>query len=202
MTFRFGPHLALQSLACIASIGAVGVGAGCEKPIPRPQPSTRSNVVVTLPASPELTARPYKKVNDDGTVTVEGLLRERDQLLGDTVSVTGKVDKAVLCAPIPAPPPAEPPPPDAPPPEPVVPPTCNPPQHLVLVDPGAAADTKWRLTVYGTMKSPLKDAKEGAVISLTGHFDMVSRDGVFLRQGGLLLLDDLPEPPEPAPTTP
>ncbi len=195
MTFRSGPHLLLLSVSALVTAGGI---SACEKPIPRPAPSTRSNVVVTLPASPELTARPYRKVNDDGTLTVEGLLRERDQLLGDTVSVTAKVDKAVLCAPVPPPPPAEPPAADAPPPAPIVPDTCNPPQHLVLVDADARADTKWRLTVYGTMKSALKDAKEGAVLSLTGHFDIVSKDGVFLRQGGLLLLDDLPElPPEP-----
>jgi len=47
------------------------------------------------------------------------------------------------------------------------------------------------------MWSVLPTLGEGQEVSLTGSFDIVSKDGVFLRQAGLLVLDDLPAPEAP-----
>lgn len=178
-----------------SGIGMFFGSLGCETPIPRPQPSVRSAKVVTLPAPPELTARPFKLINTDGSFTVQGLLRSRDKVLGDTVTVTGKVARLVKCEAPPAPPPATP---DEVPVIPEVPATCTPTQHMVLADEGG--NPKYELTVYGTMRSVLGIATLGQTMTLTGQFDMVSSDGLFLRQAGLLLLDDIPvEPPADAP---
>jgi hypothetical protein len=118
------------------------------------------------------------------------------------VTVRGVVKKLTKC---PEPPPPPPPPPDAvpevvdsdvpPPPPPRPPRTCNPPPHLFLVD--AKPASKRELLVYGSMWSVLPTLSEGQEIALTGSFDIVSKDGVFLRQAGLLVLDDLPEPTPP-----
>ncbi len=190
----------------LAGAGVLGlaVATGCGKEIPKPKPSQRSDVTVPLPPSPDLTAKPYEKLNADGSYTVEGLLRERDKLLGESVTVKGVVKKLVKCPP---PPPPPPPDPDAvaevvdmdvpPPPPPRPPRTCNPPPHLFLVDKTPAS--KRELLVYGSMWSVLPELSDGQEVSLTGSFDIVSKDGVFLRQAGLLVLDDLPEPEPPAP---
>lgn len=184
----------------LASIG------GCGKEIAKPKPSERSDVAVALPPAPDLTQKPYEKLNADGSYTVEGLLRERDKLIGESVTVRGVVKKLTKCPP---PPPPPPPDPDAtpdvvdsdvpPPPPPRPPRTCNPPPHLFLVD--AKPASKRELLVYGSMWSVLPTLTEGQEVSLTGGFDIVSKDGVFLRQAGLLVLDDLPEPKpaEPGP---
>ncbi len=180
----------------IAVTGLIGPLAACETTIPRPAPSVRPATTVTLPAAPELTARPFRMINADGSFTVEGLLRSRDKVLGDTVTVSGKVVKLVKCEAPPAPAPANP---EEPQPIPEIPPTCTPTQHLVLADEGG--NSKYQLTVYGTMRSMLGLAELNQPMTLTGHFDIVSTDGMMLRQAGLLLLDDIPvEPPaEPAP---
>lgn len=182
------------------------VGGGCDKEIPKPRPSQRSDVVVPLPTAPDLTQKPYEKLNADGSYTVEGLLRERDKLIGESVTVRGVVKKLTRCPP---PPPPPPPDPDAtpdvvdsdvpPPPPPRPPRTCNPPPHLFMVD--AKPASKRELLVYGSMWSVLPTLADGQEVSLTGSFDIVSKDGVFLRQAGLLVLDDLPEP-VPAPVEP
>jgi len=174
-------------------------GLGCDKPLPRPEPTVRSTKVVTLPAAPELSVTPYTARHSDGTLTVEGLLRERDKHIGTSVIVRGRVASAVKCAPIPQDLPTDAPP-ETPLPAPVIPDNCTPPQHLVLED--AGGNPKWKLTAYGSMKSQLGLASEGQEVTLTGDFNMISPDGVFLRQGGLLLLPDLAPPapePEPAP---
>ena len=51
--------------------------------------------------------------------------------------------------------------------------------------------------MYGSTWSVLPTLVEGQEVALTGGFDIVSKDGVFLRQAGLLVLDDLPEPEPP-----
>lgn len=172
---------------------------GCAPPIPRPQVSQRAAEAPALPPAPTLEVKPWRKLLDDGSYTVEGLLRDRDSVMGELVSVTGKVSRVVKCAAPPAvpAPPAAPgkPPAEAPPPQP--PATCNPPQHLILVDPEAGSTPKWELTVYGTMRSALAEVSEGEVTTLTGDFAMMSPDGVFLRQGGMLLLPDDAPPPGP-----
>lgn len=185
---------------------------GCEPEIPRPKPSVASNVAVPLPPSPDLVRKPYDKVNADGTLTVEGLLREREKHLGESITVRGVVKKLVKCpelppepAPAPAPTEARPgskdeavvvPPPPRP------PRTCSPPPHFYIVDKNPVS--KRELLVYGSMWSVLPTLSDGQEVSLVGQFDIVSKDGVFLRQAGLLVLDDLPEvvpepTPEPAP---
>jgi len=173
--------------------------AGCGKEIAKPKPSERSDVAVALPAAPDLTQKPYEKLNADGSYTVEGLLRERDKLIGESVTVRGVVKKLTRCPPPPPPPPPDPDATpdvvdsDAPPPPPPRPPrTCNPPPHLFMVD--AKPASKRELLVYGSMWSVLPTLADGQEVSLTGSFDIVSKDGVFLRQAGLLVLDDLPEP--------
>jgi hypothetical protein len=178
------------------------VGVACAPDIPRPPPSERPATPVALPPSPTLEARPYKKLRDDGSYTVEGVLRDRDRIMGELVTVTGRVARVVKCAPVEvAPAPA----PSArgegkgqtPPLPPTVPATCNPPQHAVLVDPDAGPTPRWELVVYGTMRSALAGLSEGQEASLSGDFAMMSKDGVFLRQGGMLLLPDDPAPGQP-----
>jgi len=184
-------------------IVAVGLIGGCTKDIPKPRPSERSDVSVGLPPAPDLAKKPYEKLNADGSYTVEGLLRERDKLIGESVTVRGVVKKLQKC-----PPPPPPPPPEAdalvevidsdvpPPPPPRPPRTCNPPPNLYLID--AKPASKRELLVYGSMWSVLPTLGDGQEVSLTGSFDIVSKDGVFLRQAGLLVLDDLPAPEAPA----
>lgn len=188
---------------------------GCEPEINKPKPSVRSNVVVPLPPSPELVRKPYEKVNKDGTLTVEGILRERATYIGEGVTVRGVVTKLIKCPELPPEPAPEPevvprnkpkgkdtaelPPPPRP------PRTCSPPPHFFLVDKSPVS--KRELLVYGSMWSVLPILKEGSEVTLAGQFDIVSKDGVFLRQAGLLILDDLPEvmpvpdPPGEAPPT-
>ena len=193
----------MRSWSWVITAGAL-LATGCSKDIAKPKPSERSDVSVALPPAPELAKKPYDKLNADGSYTVEGLLRERDKLIGESVTVKGVVTKLVKCPPPPPPPPPNPDAvqdvvdKDAPPPRPPRPPrTCNPPPNLYLVD--AKPVSKRELLVYGSMWSVLPTLVEGQEVSLTGSFDIVSKDGVFLRQAGLLVLDDLPEPEPPAP---
>jgi hypothetical protein len=174
---------------------AVGLLSGCAPSIPRPPVSERPAQAVTLPPPPPLEARPYRKLREDGSYSVEGVLRDRDRILDETVTVTGKVLRVVKCAAVEVPP--RPEDKGRPPLPPVVPSTCNPPQHAVLVDPDGDAEARWQLTVYGTMQSALAELREGEEASITGDFAMMSPDGVFLRQGGMLLLPDNAAAPRP-----
>jgi len=195
--------LAPVTAAVIAMAG--GLFGGCTKDIAKPKPSERSDVTIALPAAPDLAKKPYDKLNADGSYTVEGILRERDKLIGESVTVRGVVKKLQKCPPPPPPPPPEPDAvaavpevvdsdaPPRPPPRPAR--TCNPPPSLYLVD--AKPASKRELLVYGSMWSVLPTLGEGQEVSLTGSFDIVSKDGVFLRQAGLLVLDDLPAPEAP-----
>ena len=194
MTIR---HMMLRWTAPVLATALIG--GGCDKDIAKPKPSERSDVAVAIPPAPDLAKKPYEKLNADGSYTVEGLLRERDKLIGESVTVRGVVKKLTKCPPPPPPPPPDPDATpdvvdsDAPPPPPPRPPrTCNPPPHLFLVD--AKPASKRELLVYGSMWSVLPTLADGQEVSLTGGFDIVSKDGVFLRQAGLLVLDDLPEP--------
>lgn len=188
---------------------ALGAAPGCDKQDKKPQLSERSTKTVTLPPKPVLKELPYKVTHADGALTIEGIMRGRDDHIGKDVKVRGIIEKLVQC---PEPPPPPPPPPvdpfapqqlDAagnpvPPPEPPPPPrrprTCNPPPHAYLKD--ATPVSKRRLLVYGSMWSKLENFKMGDSVTVEGRFDIVSRDGVFLRQAGLVIMPDLP-PPEP-----
>lgn len=196
MKRRYAPGLAL--------VLGLSIPPACQQEIPRPAPSERSDVVASLPPAPNLAVKPYAKVHPDGVLTVEGLMRNRDAFLGKTLKVRGVVTKLVKC---PEPPPA-PEPPDAgptegdvvaPPPRP--PRLCDPPPQLYLVDRERASQRE--LLVYGSMWSRLPEYTEGAEIDVEGTFDILSKDGVFLRQAGLLVLEDVPPPePPPAPVEP
>jgi len=189
------PRLLLALALLLVGVGGI-VGSGCQPEIPIPEPSTRSSVAVTLPETPNLTPRAYDRFHSDGSLTVEGLLRHRQDSLGHVVTVRGKVHRLTLCE---APPLPEDAPEDAPPPPP--PRTCDPPPHAFLVDDPRVSARE--LLVYGTMRSPLADLEVGQVVTLEGRFDIMSRDGVFLRQAGLLFLPDRPAEPRPeAPAEP
>jgi len=176
----------------------VAVGPGCKQEIPLPPPATRADASVTLPPTPSLTEKPYAKFHPDGVLTVEGIMRNRDEFLGKTMKVRGVVTKLVVCPTPPAPEPD----PDAGPvdddvvvPPPLPPRLCDPPPQAYLVDKDKVS--RRELLVYGSMRSPIKDFAEGAEVTVEGRFDIVSRDGVFLRQAGLLVLEDLEPPPPP-----
>lgn len=167
--------------ACAASL-AVTPLAGCDQPS-EPTLSKRSKLKVKLPAPPDLSERVVEVKHADGTYTVQGLLSERHAALGTKVRVRGQVVEAVGCPerPVTGPDAAEssdvgPPPPRT---------DCYPPPHVFLVDPGA---TDRRLLVGGPPGSGLETAVKGRVLTLEGDFDMVSPDGAFIRQGGLLVV--------------
>ncbi|TNF26701.1 MAG: hypothetical protein EP329_20880 [Deltaproteobacteria bacterium] len=180
-------------------IAAVVAGTGCKQEIPLPPPATRADASITLPATPNLTEKPYAKFHPDGVLTVEGIMRNRDEFLGKTMMVRGVVTKLVQCPTPPAPEPD----PDAGPvdddvvvPPPLPPRLCDPPPQAYLVDKEKVS--RRELLVYGSMRSAIKDFQEGAEVTVEGRFDIVSKDGVFLRQAGMLVLEDL-APPEPPP---
>jgi hypothetical protein len=188
MNMRLGTTVGLTA-ALVALI------SGCGAEVPKPKPSVRSNVQVALPEKPDLTVKPFKKVHEDGTATVEGVLREREKYVGGTITVRGVVQKLVVC-----PQPALPDAGDVAIARPRPERTCNPPPHFFLIDKEPVS--KRELLVYGSMWSVLPQMKDGEEVTLTGAFDIVSKDGVFLRQAGLLLLDDLPEPKPAEDATP
>lgn len=184
----------------VVGIGALAALTACKQEIPLPPPSERSNVAVTLPPTPTLAVKPYERLHPDGVLTVEGLMRNRDEFLGKVVKVRGVVSELTHC---PTPPPAEPVLDDkgveVPQPPPRPPRTCDPPPHAILVDKGREAPRE--LLVYGSMYSAIEHFEVGAEATVEGTFDIVSRDGVFLRQAGLLttpdIIPDIPiDPPE------
>ena len=52
---------------------------------------------------------------------------------------------------------------------------------------------RFKLLVAGSMYSPLKVFKLDQVVTIEGVFDMVSPDGHYMQQDGLVHLKDLPE---------
>ncbi len=193
--------LAVLAVGSLAS----SLFGGCEQKIPSPPPAERSEVRGSLPPPPDFTQKAFERMFPDGTLTVAGLVREREKLIGETVSVRGRVTKLVKCPPPPPPPPpdtdivedkkggkdagaAEPPPPPPRPPR-----LCdapNPQPNFFLVDLVAPGR---EVQVVGTMWSLLPKFAEGQDVTVTGTFDIVSPDGTFIRQAGLVILDDVPE---------
>ena len=53
------------SVSVIVSV--TGLAAGCDKDIPKPMPSERSEVTVSLPPAAGLTRKPFDKLNADGS---------------------------------------------------------------------------------------------------------------------------------------
>ena len=185
-------------ITAFALLVALGVGAGCKQEIPLPPASTRSDVIASLPSAPSLAVKPYTKFHPDGVLTVEGMMRNRDEFLGKTMKVRGIVTKLVKCPTPPAPPvdvDAAPTDGDVVVAPPLPPRLCDPPPQAYLVDRERAS--RRELLVYGTMRSPIADFEEGAEVTVEGRFDIVSKDGVFLRQAGILILDDVEPPPPP-----
>lgn len=165
--------------------GAAVLFGACDKPIPVPGPTERSEVEVPLPPSPDLTPKPFEKFHDDGSYTVEGAMRGVEMLAGETVSVKGIVEGLKLCD-------TDTLPADLEDDSPVRPERlCDPPPQLMLRD--AEPVSKRKLLVYGSMWSVMPTLKEGQEVTLTGRLNIVSGDGLILRQAGLLELDDLPE---------
>jgi len=177
--------------------------------------SPRSNVAVELPKKPTLTPPKYVKQHSDGVWTVEGLLRNNKEVMGKTVRVRGKIVELTRC------PPPKPYTQEEidkfnklhdkwkklvrlakkikkiPPEEPVLAPkkqarTCNPRPKAMLMD--EPANDRFQLIVAGSMYSPLKDFKDTQTVTIEGLFDMVTPDGHYMSQDGLIHLKDLPEP--------
>lgn len=171
-----------MSLRAITSAGFFFVSAlamaACEPEIPRPQPSPEHATAVPLPPSPALVRPEYKMLNADGTLTVEGLLQERDRYLGKSVEVRGTVKKVTHCKTIKNEGETEGENTDRQP--------CNPPAHAYLIDQDVPESQQ--VLIYAPSPELIADYEEGKEVTATGHFDIVSEDGVYLRQGGLVVL--------------
>ena len=147
--------------------------------------SSRSKIKVTLPAKPALVRSKYRRTYDDGVMTVLGLLNHRDSYLKTTLKVRGVITGLALC------------------PATVVPKTprrrgrkgdaepaqtwdCKRPPYALLADPGGKKSQVLR--IGGQMNGPLAHLTKGATVTLTGFFDLVSPDGKYVDQQGLLFL--------------
>ena len=189
---------------------------GCEKEEVIKK-SPRSTTPVELPKKPSLTPPEYVKQHPDGVWTVEGALRHSKELMSKSLRVRGTIVDLVKC------PPPKPHTPEEieahnklhdkwkkivklakrlkkiPPEEPVLKPkvqdrTCNPRPKAILQD--ATPNDRFKLLVAGSMYSPLKSFKKGQVVTLEGLFDMVTPDGHYMSQDGLMYLKDIPKAEE------
>lgn len=175
--------------------------SGCEKPVEHTV-SQRSTLSVSLPERPSLAPKEVKARHGDGAWTVEGFLTADGHKAGELAKVRGRVVEVFTC---PKPPPApEPPPPDPkakpgdvpPPPPPPKAPHCPKPPHMYLAD--SAGATRYQLLVVGSEATEVGRVKKGDEVSVEGVFDVMTRDGAFIRQAGLLVLPEPPPPPPPA----
>jgi hypothetical protein len=164
----------------------LGLGPGCDEKEKHPV-SPRSSTRVQLPDTPDLTRPPRPLQHPDGVLTVEGVLRQRDQWLGKPVKVRGSVAELRVCpaalAAVDAAAPV------------VDPPPCNPPPSATLTDSGGSP--RFRLLVAGSMLSELTGLRLGETTTLEGQLLMLSPDRKYLSQAGLLYLPDRPPPPPP-----
>lgn len=190
---------------------AFGGGSGCWSPGSEPSRPKGSDAELQLPEPPELSGVDVKHRYEDGAWTVPGVLDRGNQLVGRTITVRGRVDEVRHCPPSTAT--AEGP--DAggtgsgrgageadaaageaadagsagpatgrgggP---------CQPPPHLYLVAPDAGTEAGQRLLVVGSMDTAVGEAEEGDELGVEGTFDLVSPDGSFIRQSGLIVLDE------------
>ena len=160
------------------------------------EPSPRSTIQVTLPAPPQLKPPVYKKAFPDGVLTVEGLLRNRDRFLQQSVRVRGIVERVVLCQEVKRPvlrrkkrkrrqkdPVASKR-------KPVW--HCPLPPHAILVD--GTGSTRFRLQVGGDMSSPVAQMTQGQTTVVEGVFDLVSPGGRYVDQHGLIFLPNIKPP--------
>lgn len=143
--------------------------------------SKRSSVAVDLPAKPTLHPPTYVREHPDGVLTVEGLLRDPEPHVGRDIQVRGRVDALVLCKKRPArqaPGEAGDPTSDAW--------ICASQPHAFLVD--RIGDKRHRLRLAGSMESRLSSLTIGEQVDLRGTFDLVSPQGKYVDQHGLLFL--------------
>lgn len=130
--------------------------------------SPRSDVVVVLPPTPDLTPPVVKLAHDDGVLTIAGISAARSQNLEQQITVRGEVVSTHTC----------------------VEPTdggkpCHPPTHLVIWD---GPDAEARLVVIGQTVEQVEALVVGQELTLTGRFVLISPDGRFIRQAGILVL--------------
>ncbi|MEZ4267958.1 MAG: hypothetical protein R3F39_16415 [Myxococcota bacterium] len=176
--------------------------AGCDKPIEH-HVSPRSTLQVSLPERPSLAPREVKARHSDGAWTVEGFLTADAHAAGEVSKVRGRVVEVFTCPKAPPAPPVEPPDPKAkpgdvpPPPPPPKAPHCAKPPHMYLAD--SVGATRYQLLVVGSEATEVGRVAKGDEITVEGAFDVMTRDGAFIRQAGLLVLPEPPPPPEPPP---
>ncbi|MGM0575101.1 MAG: hypothetical protein ACQEXJ_05155 [Myxococcota bacterium] len=201
MTSRSDLSATLAVALAVAAVSSMGCKGEEEHPV-----SPRSDVQVSLPAPPDLSPVKVETHHDDGILTVAGVVKERGSLMGEDVTVRGKVDEVFTCPKAPEPSRegdadagAAPAPtgeePDAGVAEDVEAeaPFCPKPPHLFLVDDMGQGE---RLLVLGSERTEVGEAEVGDTLTLTGRLELMSPDGRFIRQRGLVIL---PEPPEPEP---
>lgn len=175
---------------------------GCDKPAEH-QVSQRSTLQVSLPERPSLAPREIKARHGDGAWTVEGFLTADSHKAGEPAKVRGRVVEVFTCPKPPPAPPVEPPDPKAkpgdvpPPPPPPKAPHCPQPPHMYLAD--SVGATRYQLLVVGSEATEVGRVKKGDEVTVEGSFDVMTRDGAFIRQAGLLVLPEPPPPPEPPP---
>ena len=183
----------IQGLSCALGICVLVACGGGETR----EPSPRSTIQVSLPAPPQLKPPVYKKAFPDGVLTVEGLLRNRDRFLQQTVRVRGIVERVALCQEVKRPvqrrkkrkrrqkeptvstrtPVWD----------------CPLPPYAILVD--GTGSTRFRLRVGGDMSSQVAKMTQGETAVVEGVFDLVSPGGRYVDQQGLIFLPKV-EPPK------
>ncbi len=181
------PSATRWAVTALVALGLCAPVGGCDTQVERPL-SKRNKVKVKLPPTPDLTKKEIEVKHGDGTYTVAGVLSKRGELVGRSLTVRGRVLSVTGC-----PEPKQAPVADAAdePAEPAAPKDCYPPPHMYLGDAGGEGER--RLLVTGPMSARVADHVVGRVVTVEGDFDLVSRDGAYIRQAGLLVL------PAPAP---
>ena len=154
----------IARLALVGSLITVGVqGCGEDR---ASQLSPRSDVVVVLPPTPDLTPPKVVTNHPDGTLTVAGLILERAKHVDQMVEVRGKVILAHTCE---------------------TRDDCHPPAHVLLSD---RKDDEQKLLVAGFSDGYIQQLTVGQELTLHGRFGLVTPDGLFIRQTGLLVVED------------
>jgi len=156
----------------VAFIAGALVVTGCAK---KADPTTGPKPEVTLPARPDLAAKPVSEKYTDGAWSVEGVMRHASELNNQDVTVRGVVLSQELCAPGAA---------------------CGAESHVILVD-DLAKPTR-RLQVVGPWSDfDLSFLATKSTQTLTGKLAMWSPSGRMINMDGILVLP----PPKPEEAT-